>query len=369
MKKLLLIAVLAVALVTDPFYYLLGPALDPVNYPAQISFPEKFFWGVSSAAHQTEGHQTNDWTVWEKNNAQRLANNYRDCSKNQGIFCAEKTDPANYISGSAADHYQQYQEDISLAKQLKLNAYRFSLEWSRIEPKPGEFDQAVIDHYRQEIRQAREAGMEPFVNIWHWTNPLWFTEQGGWCQNQSIDQFNRYAKKVIEEYGNEVNYWITLNEPQVYVTMPYVDRRPPGINPLCSYQILNNLTVAHKQTYQAIKTNWPSSQVGITTGSLFFESSVSDTLSRAQQGSARFWNSYLLKQINGYQDFIGLNYFHGGLTYGYKKNSDYVSDIGWPLYPEGLYYILKDLGQFDKPIIITENGLAPLLEEVMQLKK
>src|SRR3989344_4765636 len=137
--------------------------------PPVKKFSEGFLWGAATSAHQVEGNNHNDWTQWEKENAERL-------SKESG----EKYLPENYISGKACDHYNRYEEDFDIAKSLGHNAHRFSIEWSRVEPEEGKFNEKEIEHYRDVIRALRERGIEPFVTLWHWTVPIWFQKRGGW---------------------------------------------------------------------------------------------------------------------------------------------------------------------------------------------
>lgn len=131
------------------------------NTDKKITFPREFFWGAATAAHQVEGNNHNDWAAWEMKNAERL-------SKESG----GKYLPENYISGKATDHYNRFGADFDIAKSLGHNAHRFSIEWSRIEPEEGKFNQEEVEHYRQVIRALRARGLEPFVTLWHWTMPV-----------------------------------------------------------------------------------------------------------------------------------------------------------------------------------------------------
>ncbi len=347
-----------VFLITDPLYYILGPINDSIPYQDNIKLPDNFLWGTSSSAHQMEGNQHNDWTEWEEKQAAALAANHEDCARIPEQFCDQKTDRANYISGTGAEGYGRYQEDISLANSLGVQAYRFSIEWARIEPQQNVFDETAIQHYREEIALLRKQHMEPFVTLWHWTIPSWFSEKGGWCSAEAVADFADYVTHVTNALGAEVTYWITLNEPQVYIAIPYLDGRPPGRNPICSVQVFRHLLAAHKQAYTLIKFHNAQASIGIAQGVINFETPKSTTTARLQHALARAWNKFFLHRIEHEQDFIGINYFHGGLTYGYKKNYTEVSDLNWPLYPEGIYHVLMEMKDFHTPIYITENGLA-----------
>jgi beta-glucosidase len=136
-----------------------------------MSFPKNFYWGASTSSHQVEGNTMNDWTEWE-NSEKRLA-----FLKSQGLV--EEFGIENFLSGAAANHYQLYKEDFKLAKELGHNATRLSIEWSRIEPEPGKFDEHALSHYRSVIRHIKSLGIEPLVTLWHWTIPRWLRDQGG----------------------------------------------------------------------------------------------------------------------------------------------------------------------------------------------
>ena len=146
-------------------------------------FPNDFLWGAATASHPAEGGTTNDWSAWEWANADRLAR--ESASK----FCylpswtekfgAEAARPENSISGTAVDHYHRFEEDFDIAKSLGHTAHRFSIEWSRIEPEEGVFDEQEIAHYQNVVRALRARNIEPFVTLWHWTLPLWLAREGG----------------------------------------------------------------------------------------------------------------------------------------------------------------------------------------------
>ncbi len=166
----------------------------------EYKFPAGFFWGAATSSHQVEGGNVNDWSEWEKANAQRLAKEAKQKWQpwQQERF-PEMFDPQNYISGRACDHYNRHEEDFDIAKQLGHNAHRFSIEWSRVEPEEGKFNEEAIEHYRKVILSLRARGFEPFVTLWHWTNPLWIHDIGGPENKKFPLYFSRYAKYVDDE--------------------------------------------------------------------------------------------------------------------------------------------------------------------------
>lgn len=333
---------------------------------ANTQFPKGFLWGAGTASHQVEGGTRNDWSEWEESNAKRLA---REAEKKFGHIPAwaeikmQAQNPTNYISGRACDFYNHYEEDFDSAQALGHTAHRFSIEWSRIEPREGEFDEKEIEHYRQVIKALRARGMEPFVTLWHWPLPLWLRDKGGWHSQKAVGYFVRYVKTMVSALGGDVHFWITLNEPEIYPMNGYLRGVwPPQKKSLFSYfSVTRNLANAHRHAYRAIKKLQPEAQIGIAKHNVYFEATGGKHVNRIVKRCADWgWNFYFLNQIRDVQDFIGLNhYFHNRIDYGFNKNENKkVSDMGWELYPEAMYHVLRDLKKYNKPIYITENGLA-----------
>ncbi len=335
---------------------------------AFLKFPEGFLWGASSSAHQCEGHNHNDWVLWEKANAERLAVEAFRLIKTSPVWRQiepQATKPSNYISGKAADHYSRYEEDFDLAQSLGMSAQRVSIEWSRIEPKDGRFSDKEIEHYRQVIKAIKDRGMEPFVTLWHWTLPVWVAEWGGWQRAETIQHYLRYCEKVVKELGGDVKFWITLNEPDVYTDFSY--RRgvwPPQKKSFrTAYRVARHLIGAHTQAYRLIKQINPDAEVGLSKNNIHFDLRrhwLVDYLLRHL--SEAIWNNYFLNKIAKHQDFIGLNHY---FRYQHKESKIrldrphvYHSDMGWELHPESIYYVLKNLKRYNKPVYITENGVA-----------
>jgi len=333
-----------------------------------LKFPEGFLWGSGTSAHQVEGGCNNDWTEWEKKNADRLANEAHDYWQEwQQKKFPEMFLPENYISGRACDHYNRYEEDFDIAKSLGQNAHRFSIEWSRIEPKEGKFDEKEIEHYKKVISVLRERGIEPFVTIWHWPLPLWLARQGGLKSKKLPAYFSRYAERLATSLG-EVKYWITLNEPEIYSLNCFLRGVwPPQTKNLFTYLlVIKNLMKAHKEIYKTIKKINPDAQIGIAAHNVYFEAYKNRAVNVFLKKTIDWWwNYHFLNQIKEFQDFIGLNfYFHHRINNGFRKNENkIISDLGWELYPAGMYNVLAGLKKYQKPIYITENGLADASDE------
>ncbi|MEK7195536.1 MAG: family 1 glycosylhydrolase [Patescibacteria group bacterium] len=328
-------------------------------------FPEGFLWGASSSAHQAEGYNHNDWTEWEEKTAKTRANKAGETKWPRYISdnYPSPLNEDNYISGKSADHFHRFGEDFEIAASLGHNAHRFSIEWSRIEPEEGEFSDSAISHYRGVFRSLRERGLRPVVTLWHWTLPLWVAERGGWENGKTIGWFAAYAGKIFSEFKDENALWITINEPEVWAANSYlVGKWPPQKNNLFSYlRVLKNLARAHKECCDVMRSVSRNFSVGIAKHNVYFEAAGKKVLNRILKRAADWWwNSDFLDRIEGYYDFIGLNYyFHNRIDYGFNKNENsWISDMGWEIYPDGLYHALLDLGKYRKPIYVTENGIA-----------
>lgn len=321
---------------------------------SKLEFPQDFYWGAATSAHQVEGGNVNQWSEWEKQNAAKLA------EKAKASLCREKfpemLNPANYISGRTTDHYHRFAEDFDLAKSLRHNAHRFSIEWSRIEPREGEFDQKEIEHYRRVVSALKERGIEPFVTLYHWTFPLWFRDKGGWENSKSPEYFEKFVAHVARPL-KDVKFWMIANEPMIYAGHGYAHAYwpPQKRNPFKFFKVLNNLVRAHRLVHYSLHTRLTGCQVGHVENIVHFEGNILARLADS------FWNHHFLKKVKTHIDFIGLNYYFHNHISGFKFNQNEnkeVTDMGWEIYPEGIYHVLKNLRQYQKPIYITENGLA-----------
>ena len=315
-----------------------------------LRFPKGFLWGAATSSYQIEGGLTNDWSEWEKS-PRRLkdleSHNLRPVS--------------DFQSGMAANSWEKFEKDIVCLKKIKATAYRFSVEWSRIEPEIGRYDEEALAKYRYFIKRLREEHIEPFVTLWHWPIPLWLRDKGGWENPDIIHFFSRYVKKVVSALP-AVTFWTTLNEHNSYVGGSYILGKwpPQKKNVFTAYRVIKHLIKAHREGYDIIKSINPTHQVGIASLAIYFEP-VSHGINSLLASIGNWWyNRYFFNQIKGHQDYIGINYyFHSRVNYWFGKNENkVVSDMGWELYPQGLYNLAMDAKRYGKPIYITEHGLA-----------
>lgn len=332
-------------------------------------FPDQFFWGASTASHQVEGGNQNQWTVWEQENAKELAQlAHRRLSylPNWSEIKTQAEQPENYVSGKGVEHYRRYKKDFDLLDELNLNSFRFGVEWSRLEPEPGKWNAEEFAHYKRYIAELRRRNIEPFLNIWHWTVPTWFADEGGFEKRANLKYFDRFVEKLAEELLDDITYVITLNEPNVYASFSYLTGEwpPQKKNPLTFMKVYWNLTRAHRRAYRILKRAKPHLQIGLAAQLANMQAkrphSVMDGLST--KWMRYFWNWWFLNRVRRYQDFVGFNYYFTDYYTKLVKRSNPevpVSDLGWYMEPEGLYPILLRLwSHYKKPIFVTENGVA-----------
>ena len=335
-----------------------------------LKFPKNFLWGASTSAYQIEGGIVNDWSEWEKSEgrikklpsvAKALAGKeVRSKKKNKKLIIED------FICGQACDSYNRYEEDIELVKNLNCGAYRFGIEWARIEPEEGKFDMKEIDHYRKVLKAAKDRNLKVVLTLWHWTNPIWLAEIGGWGNKKVVGYFARYTELIVKEMGDSVDYWVTLNEPMVHVANGYIAGKfPPNKkNIFKSNRVFKNLANAHNASHKIIHEKYPRAKVSITALINCFEPARKWLLNEIIIAKLfhYFWNDRFLQRIKNNLDYIGVDYyFYDRIVWHppFKKNKNKkITDLGWEIYPEGIYHVLKYLNKFKKPIIILENGLA-----------
>jgi beta-glucosidase len=347
---------------------------------ATLHFPPDFLWGTATSAHQVEGdNQNNDWWAWEQRGEGRIY--------------------ADQRSGKACDWWAgRAEEDIERMAALHTNAHRLSVEWSRIEPKPGEWDHHALDRYRTILKAMRQAGIKPMVTLHHFTNPIWMAERGGWQHPDSVGWFQNYARKVAADLLDLCDTWCTINEPNIYAAQGYFNGRwPPGVQSTgsrdseCYFQVVYHLIQAHAAAYEAIHDMQPDARVGLAKSLIAWrplrpasplDRALANLLDRAFNGltldalATGSWRPLQgrkaeLPQVKNTLDWIGLNYYTrqevhfsprvlASFEAAYGPRPDQPSGPGdWgELYPEGLFEMLRRLyKQFRLPIAITETGV------------
>ncbi len=341
-------------------------------------------WGASTASHQVEGNTYNQWTVWELEHANELAKNAPRHAPNSAVYTRNDqlpnwdeikpmaTDPNNYVSGKGIDHYTRYKEDFDLLEKLNLNAFRFGIEWSRLEPEEGKWDMAAVQHYHDYIAELNKRGIKPVLNIWHWTLPVWLSNKGGFERASNLRYWRRYVEKISDEFGSMVHYVITINEPNVYTAFSYgIGAWPPQQrNWLKATRVIWHLVRAHRQAYYILKRMHPHLQVGLAQQLANIQAKRPHNLfdETSTKWMRYFWNWWIFRRTRKEQDFIGFNYYFTDYYTGMVQRHDPavpVNDLGWYMEPEGLYPLLLRVASHNKgkPIIITENGVADANDE------
>ncbi|MDP3970650.1 MAG: glycoside hydrolase family 1 protein [bacterium] len=320
-----------------------------------LAFPKKFLWGTSTSAYQVEGGIfNNDWANWEQ--------------KKDTIENGEKC-------GQAADHYNRYEEDFDIAKGLHNNAHRLSIEWSRIEPKEGEWNWEEVDHYRNVLKELHNRKIKVVLTLHHFTNPVWLEKKGGWLHKSAPAHFARYAEFIAEHLGNHVDMWITINEPVVYATQSYLTGEwpPQSRNKLHAFKVLRHMAQGHQLAYHEIhaemKKQHRTAVVGVAKNVVSLASYSRAIISFFYIRISEFlWNDLFFLLIKNKTDFIGINYyFHTRIRRDNKGKFMFVdvkteqrehSDLGWEVYAPGLFNVLLNLQKYGKPMYVTENGIA-----------
>ncbi|RTE09198.1 glycoside hydrolase family 1 protein [Paenibacillus whitsoniae] len=341
-------------------------------------FPEGFLWGASTAAHQVEGNNTNS-DFWLMENL-------------EGSVFAEP-------SGSAVDHYIRFKEDIAEMAKMGLNAYRFSLEWARIEPEEGQYDAAEIAHYRDVLLTCKEYQITPIVTLHHFSSPQWLIRLGGWESAETPAKFARYCTHVMRELGEWIPYVCTINEANISIGIKKIMKRyelksgspgaqvgmnmekmaqmqkyymelskafgvpPTEVHSFLAPRSEEGLAVifqAHVAAREAIRQISPQTKVGVTLSLYDIQSAPG-----GEENAKEAWQEEFLQFVSYLQedDFFGLqNYTRA--VYGpdgllpIPENAE-TTQMGNEYYPEALGAVVRYVSQHLKmPIMITENGVA-----------
>jgi beta-glucosidase len=312
------------------------------NAQQMRQFPPDFLWGVATSSHQIEGGNTNnDWWAWEHNPE------------------SGTTAP----SGDACDSWHRWEEDISLVASLGLGAYRFSLEWSRIEPAEGEFSVVALEQYRRMCASCREKGLAPVVTFHHFTLPLWLAARGGWEAEDAPDRFARFVERAGGHLGDLIGWACTINEPNVTGVMGYmVGTFPPGVHDDLGRHLAVNeqMVKAHRRAVEALRAGPGSFPVGLTLsmGEMVAEEG-GETVREAAEEILE--NTFL--RATGGDDFVGVQAytrFHFGPEGQAPDDPDVPqTQMGYEYWPQAVEYTVRRAAAFTGlPVLVTESGIA-----------
>jgi beta-glucosidase len=306
-------------------------------------FPDAFEWGSATAAHQIEGgNWNNDWWQWEHM---------------PGSACTEP-------SGDACDSWNRWPDDVALARDLGLTSYRFSIEWSRIEPEEGEWSTAALDHYLALGHALLDAGIDPVVTFHHFTSPRWFAAQGGWLQRDAPELFARFCERAARELAPILRRACTLNEPNIVAVMGYLlGMFPPGHTELAEFHAVSEvLCRAHHAAVDAIRAAAPGVPVGLTLS--MTEHQAVDGGEAMLEQTQRMMEDVFLDATDG-DDFLGVQCYsrmrlgpQGPLG---PEPGSIVLPLGYEYWPEALAATIRRAWKYtggSLPILVTENGIG-----------
>ena len=347
--------------------------------------PRGFFLGAATSAHQIEGGTHNDWTDWEK-----------------GSY----PDGTPHVAGGAsaariADSWNLWRSDLAALQLIGANAYRLGVEWSRLEPSPGTWDEAAAARYREMFAGLRAAGITPIVNLYHFTLPTWVAARGGWDWDGAPAALAAFAGRAGAAFGDLVDWWCTINEPNVLVAKGYLAGQwPPGVrDPRRAALALAALMRAHGLMTRALREqdradadgDGHATRVGIAHNLRLFDPYSVRPIDGIVAGAADwFYNESFLDAVTlgrvrvvlpkvididepfpalaGSFDYLGINYYTRDLIVGHLRGDHPYevaavpgqprNDLGWEIYPEGLYRLLARYARRGWPLFVTENGIA-----------
>ncbi len=343
-----------------------------------LAFPDGFLWGAATSSYQYEGGNfNNQWYAWEQSGH---------------IHTGER-------AGDAADWWRAAERDFDRAQQMGLNALRLSIEWSRVEPRPGEWDVGALDRYRQMLSALRERGIEPMVTLHHFTDPLWFAERGAFLAGDAAETFTRYATRVVDALGDLCDLWCTINEPNVYALIGYIlGMFPPGKtgDVRSAMRVQAAMAHSHAATYRAIHRVQPGARVGWAQNYNIFDparpgsrldrmlaglldTAYNDVFPRAVRsgGTSPLFRAFTggLRDVRGTCDFLGINVYYRDLVrfdrharrefFARREvaagapRSDQPAEGSWgEVYPQAILRVARRLAPLGKPIYVTEHGVA-----------
>lgn len=355
----------------------MGRADEELRISGPLHFPPGFLFGCATAAHQVEGGTRNDWSRWEQT-------------------------PGHIKDGSSAavacDHYTRYRDDLAELASYGQNAHRFSVEWSRVEPREGVFDEDALAHYADVVHTCRANGIEPLVTLHHFTFPLWLADRGGASAPDAPQRFARFATRCAEAFGEGVRWWITVNEPVVLATVGHLRGEwPPGEHSvLRAFRALRGLTRMHAAATVALRDSarrhGREALVSVAHHVRGLRpANPRSVLDRAVAALPdHVFNRWLLRAcrtgrmlppvgtgqrvpgLRGSLDYVGLNYYcddvlafdasrAGELFARQQPQPGYPqSTFGWAIEPDGLRRALHLVAAETRglPVVITENGVA-----------
>lgn len=351
-------------------------------------FSKKFIFGTATSSYQIEGaHNTDGRTdsIWD-------------------VFSRTPGKVQNGDTGDiACDHYNRYKEDVQLLKELGVDSYRFSIAWPRIFPEKGKYNSKGMDFYKRLIKTLKESKIKPAVTLYHWDLPMWAENEGGWTNRECVDWFLEYAEKCFDELGNEVDIWITHNEPFCSGFLGhFTGEHAPGIKSLDkSLKAIHHILLSHGKVVKIFREKGLNGQIGITlnlspvypnndTINDKIASNICDGFFNRWFLDPIFKATYPMDMINLFShqvkdfsfikegdldiisiknDFLGINYYSSNvveystdedLFFKFVEQNVKKTDMNWAITPLKLKDLIHRIRKeyTDIPIYVTENGAA-----------
>ena len=290
------------------------------------------------------------------------------------------------MSGDACDHWNRWGDDFSLLSELGVSSYRFSIEWSRLEPEEGQWDQGAMDTYSDMVDDLMSRGIRPMPTLHHFSHPNWWEEKGGFTDRGNLDDFLSYCERVFDQLSDRVGIWCTINEPTVFSAMGYtLGQFPPGRRSIrLTLRVMRNMMRAHAMVYRSLKERDPKSEIGLAKNVTLFDPAkrwspidwaVATILERLWNGS---WRSGIrdgrmlgsrIPEAKDSLDFVGLNYythFISGLFIPTsteelsfpKREHEIATDFGYPMYAEGLRRAIDFVSELGVAIAVSYTHLT-----------
>ncbi len=341
-------------------------------------FPAGFLWGAATSAHQVEGdNRRNDWWRFEQL---------------PGVIAG------GVRSGPACRHWERFDDDFALAAGDGHNAHRLSFEWSRLEPSPGQWDGGAVAHYHAVLASLRRHGLTPIVTLHHFTNPLWIADAGGWEARGTVDRFAAFVRFCAREFGGEVDWWCTVNEPEVFAFRGWSEGVwPPAVRDNSrALAVIAHQLEAHGRAYRVLHSedrtdadgDGVAARVGFAKHRVQLEplrawhpldrlqahfedrifneaverAAVDGEIDLAIPGTRGVRRT--LPELKQALDWYGLNYYTRWMVRSLSpvphvaRPGAIFNDLGWEVWPGGLEQALVAASRLGRPVLVTENGVA-----------
>ncbi|MGI6172420.1 MAG: glycoside hydrolase family 1 protein [Christensenellales bacterium] len=339
-----------------------------------MSLPHGFLWGAATSAVQIEGAWDADGkcpSIWDE---------------------ASRRIRGGESPKRACDHYYRYEEDVNLMAQIGLNSYRFSVSWCRVMPEKGKINEKGLRFYRNLVRELLARGIEPVVTLYHWDLPVWIEKEGGWKNPKIVSLFAQYVRAVVDALSGSVRYWITLNEPQMFLMRGYMvgTQAPFRFSPFSFRKLLRNMLLAHGEAVSVIRKRAllpPKIGLAVASATYIPDGESAKHVDRAHKysfegpigeiGNGIYTDPILLGKpsflmrgalseadlqiISQKIDFIGLNVYQPNNAY-YPHQARYWfkprNMLGWVMDSRCMYWTIRHYHErYRIPVFITENGM------------